>query len=97
MSPRSRFSLACRAFGFACAGLLAAMPAAAQSRLESLRSDASSYLRVNDHDDYQRAQRHYQDELRNQRLLYERQREQRIRDERVRQERAYEQRQPGAY
>ncbi|MGG2042429.1 hypothetical protein [Burkholderia gladioli] len=95
MSPRSRFSLACCAFAFT--GLIAAMPAAAQSRLDGARPDASSYLRVNDHDDYLRAQRHYQDELRNQHLLYEHQREQRIRDERVRQERAYEQRQPGAY
>ncbi|WP_186016395.1 hypothetical protein [Burkholderia gladioli] len=96
MSPRSRFSLACWAFAFA--SLTAATPAAAQSRIdEGARPDASRYLRVNDHDDYLRAQRDYQDELRNQRLLYEHQREQRIRDERVRQERAYEQRQPGAY
>ncbi|MCM2481840.1 hypothetical protein [Burkholderia glumae] len=53
---------------------------------------AAGLVRVNDQQDYERAQRHYQEERRYDRLRYQRQQEQRIHDERVRQERLYEQR-----
>ncbi|WP_242468201.1 hypothetical protein [Burkholderia plantarii] len=53
---------------------------------------AAGLVRVNDQQDYERAQRHYQEERRYDRLRYQHQQEQRIHDERVRQERQYEER-----
>jgi hypothetical protein len=53
---------------------------------------AAGFLRVNDQQDYERAQRHYQEERRYDRLRYQHQQEQRIHDERVLQERQYQER-----
>lgn len=90
MSPTSRLLAGC----LACALSAAALPALAQLDSQTYLSDraAGGFIRVNNREDYLRAERHQQEELRYQRQHEETMREERIQEERVRQERMYEQR-----
>ncbi len=87
MSLPSRLLAGC----VACSLSIAALPALAQISPALTDTTGGGFIRVNNQADYLRAQRHYQDELRQQRLHEQNVQEQNVRDERVRQERLYEQ------
>ncbi|WP_206130555.1 hypothetical protein [Burkholderia sp. Ac-20379] len=93
MSLSSRLLAGC----LACALSAAALPALAQldSQTYSSAEAEGGFIRVNNREDYLRAERHQQEELHYQRQHEETMREERIQEEHVRQERMYEQRMNG--
>ncbi|GAB7534392.1 hypothetical protein BGC_05990 [Burkholderia sp. 3C] len=90
MPPCSRLLAGC----LACALSAVALPALAQLASETYSSEpaAGGFIRVNNREDYLRAERHQQEELRYQRQHEETMREERMQEERVRQQRMDEQR-----